>query len=94
MENQTHTGAALLQPRLVRADACGIWQLEDNMGNKKLVEVVNDPFVGPNDSNGRLHVNGGRGYWPVDSSIFDGWKWSRPNNEGLASPAGSDNPKS
>ena len=67
-------------PRIVRADSAGIWQLTDNMGNQKTVEVVNDPWGNTQDTHSRLHVRGkGDGYWPVDSSIFDGWKWSRPN---------------
>ena len=50
------------------------------MGNQKTVEVVNDPWATTNDNRGRLYVRGkGNGYWPVDSSIFDGWEWSRPN---------------
>ncbi len=69
-------------PRLVRADAPGIWQLTDNMGNQKTVEVVNDPWATTNDNRERLYVRGkGNGYWPVNSSIFDGWEWSCPNDK-------------
>ena len=76
----TDTIRAVGSSALVRADSTGIWQLTDNMGNQKTVEVVNDPWGTTQDTHGRLYVRGkGDGYWPVDSDIFDGWKWSRPN---------------